>query len=261
MDLKLKNKTALVLGASQGLGEGIARELAAEGCHLILAARNIQALETIAAELRAEHGINAEVQAVDMTNLESVDNLCQHIKDRGDIDILLNNAGGPPPSLSTGVDSAVWQASVQALLFSVIQVTEACLEPMKIKGWGRVLTIASSGVVQPIPNLAVTNTIRSAIVGFSKTLSEEVAQFGITVNIIIPGKIDTSRVGQLDQARANRENKDLDDVRSALAAAIPTRRYGRVEEFAAAAVFLLSERASYTTGHMMRVDGGSIKGI
>ncbi|MEH6403657.1 MAG: SDR family oxidoreductase [Sneathiella sp.] len=261
MDLKLNNKTALVLGASQGLGEGIARELAAEGCNLLLAARNVQSLEAIAAELRAAHGIKAEIQAVDMTNLDSVNELCQLIKDRGDIDILLNNAGGPPPSLSTGVASAVWQASVQSLLFSVIQVTEACLEPMKTKGWGRVLTIASSGVVQPIPNLAVSNTVRSAIVGFSKTLSEEVAQFGITVNVIIPGKIDTSRVGQLDQARATRENKELKDVRTALAAAIPARRYGRVEEFAAAAVFLLSERASYTTGHMMRVDGGSIKGI
>lgn len=261
MDLKIKNKTALVLGASQGLGEGIARELAAEGCNLLLAARNVEGLEAIATELRSQHGVKVDVQAVDMTDTGSVETLCQTITDRGDIEILLNNAGGPPPSLSTGVADTVWQSSVQALLFSVIKVTETCLVGMKDKGWGRILTIASSGVVQPIPNLAVSNTVRSAIVGFSKTLSEEVAQFGITVNIIIPGKIDTSRVGQLDQARADRENKNLVDVRASLAAGIPTRRYGRVEEFAAAAVFLLSDRASYTTGHMMRVDGGSIKGI
>ena len=261
MDLKIKNKTALILGASQGLGEGIARELAAEGCNLLLAARNVDALENIGAQLRDQHGVTVDIQAVDMTDPNSVEALCQTISDRGDIDILLNNAGGPPPSLSTGVADSVWQASVQALLFSVIKVTETCLVAMKTKGWGRILTIASSGVVQPIPNLAVSNTVRSAIVGFSKTLSEEVAQFGITVNVIIPGKIDTSRVGQLDQARANRENKNLEDVRTALAAAIPARRYGRVEEFAAAAVFLMSDRASYTTGHMMRVDGGSIKGI
>ncbi len=261
MDLKIKNKTALVLGSSQGLGEGIARELAAEGCNLLLAARNVEALENIAAQLRDEHGVSVDIQAVDMTDRSSVEALCKTVVDRGDIDILLNNAGGPPPSLSTGVDDAVWQASVQALLFSVIKVTEACLSSMKTKNWGRILTIASSGVVQPIPNLAVSNTVRSAIVGFSKTLSEEVAQFGITVNIIIPGKIDTSRVGQLDQARADREQKNLKDVQASLAAAIPARRYGRVEEFAAAAVFLLSDRASYTTGHMMRVDGGSIKGI
>jgi len=261
VDLKIQNKTALVLGSSQGLGEGIARELAAEGCNLILAARNQQALTALAAELTEKHGIKAETMAIDMTDTTSVKNLCDTIKTRGDIEILLNNAGGPPPSLSTGVADEVWRNSVQSLLFSVIQVTEACLDGMKAKGWGRILTIASSGVVQPIPNLAVSNVVRSAIVGFSKTLSEEVAQFGITSNIIIPGKIDTGRVAQLDQARANREEKDLDDVRAALAKAIPARRYGRVEEFAAAAVFLLSDRASYTTGHMMRVDGGSIKSI
>lgn len=261
MDLKIQNKTALVLGSSQGLGEGIARELAAEGCNLILAARNQEALTALAAELTEKHGIKAETMAIDMTDTASVKNLCDTIKTRGDIEILLNNAGGPPPSLSTGVADEVWRNSVQSLLFSVIQVTEACLDGMKAKGWGRILTIASSGVVQPIPNLAVSNVVRSAIVGFSKTLSEEVAQFGITSNIIIPGKIDTGRVAQLDQARANREEKDLDDVRAALAKAIPARRYGRVEEFAAAAVFLLSDRASYTTGHMMRVDGGSIKSV
>jgi 3-oxoacyl-[acyl-carrier protein] reductase len=175
--------------------------------------------------------------------------------------MLLNNAGGPPPSPAIGVAQDVWKTSAQGLLFSLIQVTEAAVEGMRVKKWGRILAIGSSGVIQPIANLAVSNTIRGAMAGFCKTLAAEVAGDGITVNMILPGKIDTMRVVQLDTARAGRENKTLEEVRTAIAASLPARRYGRPEEFANVAAFLMSEPASYVTGQMTRVDGGMIASI
>ncbi len=261
MDLGLKGKTALVLGASQGLGEAIARGLAAEGCNIILASRSVDKLEKIAGELSKARGVKVDVEGVDMTDAQSVKALCKIVSERGDIDILVNNTGGPPPSASTGVDDETWDKAIQSLLRSVVRITEAALEGMRQRQWGRVLTIASSGVIQPIPNLALSNIVRGAIVGFSKTLSREVAGDGITVNLLIPGRIETARLGQLDKARAEREGKSIEEVREAFRGVIPAKRYGKPEEFADAAVFLASERAGYTTGHMFRVDGGMISNV
>ena len=261
MDLGLTGKTALILGASQGLGHAIATRLAEEGVDLVLCSRRLEVLEDVAKELSEKYGITVRCDAVDLGDTGAVEALCDRIRSDYKPDILLNNAGGPPPSPSLGVAPDVWKSSAQGLLFSLIQVTEAAVEAMAAKKWGRILTIGSSGVVQPIPNLAVSNTIRGAMAGFCKTLSAEVAGEGITVNIILPGKIDTARVGQLDTARASREGKSLDQVRTEIAASLPAKRYGRPEEFADVAVFLMSARAGYVTGQMTRVDGGMIRSI
>jgi 3-oxoacyl-[acyl-carrier protein] reductase len=261
MDLGIKGKTALVIGASQGLGQAIARGLAAEGANLVIASRSRDKLDALAGEINKASGVDVEVETVDMTDKASVAGLCESIAKRGDIDILINNAGGPPPSLSTGVDDEAWENALQSLLKSVVRITEAALEGMKQRTWGRVITIGSSGIIQPIANLALSNIARAAILGFSKTLAGEVAQFGITVNLVIPGRIETARLGQLDEARAKRTGTTVDDVREGFRNVIPARRYGRPEEFADAAVFLASERASYTTGHMFRVDGGMISNV
>lgn len=261
MDLGFKGKKALVMGSSQGLGAGIARSLAKEGCDLILTARRADVLATLAAEIRKESGVNVEVHPIDLTDTGAVSELCNKIRTEYVPDILINNGGGPPPSTSTGVSNEIWAQSVQVLLYSVIQISEAAVEGMRGKNWGRILTIASSGVQQPIPNLAVSNTVRSAVVGFSKTLASEVGKDGITVNVIIPGKIDTERVSMLDKAASERQNKPIEAVRTQFKANIPVGRYGKVEEFANVATFLVSEQASYVTGHMVRVDGGSIRGV
>ncbi|MFY0682736.1 MAG: SDR family oxidoreductase [Thalassovita sp.] len=261
MDLGITGKTALVLGASQGLGEAIAEKLAAEGANLVLVARNAEALEANATRLSKTHGIQAQGISVDLSDPEATAAFASRVRDEIKPDMLVANAGGPPPSVSTGVAQEVWQRSAQMLLFSIIQVTEAAVEAMREKKWGRVLAIGSSGVIQPIPNLAVSNTIRGAVAGFCKTLAGEVAGDGITVNMILPGKIDTARVGQLDTARAGREDKSLEQVRAEIAASLPIKRYGKPEEFASVAAFLLSEPAGYVTGQMTRVDGGMIRSI
>lgn len=261
MDLGLKGKTALILGASQGLGRAIAERLAAEGADLVLASRRLDVLQDVAAELSEKYGVTVHCDAVDLADTDALGGFCDRIRSDHKPDILLNNAGGPPPSPAIGVAPDVWKTSAQGLLFSLIQVTEAAVEGMRAKKWGRIVTIGSSGVIQPIPNLAVSNTIRGAMAGFCKTLSAEVAGDGITVNMILPGKIDTMRVGQLDTARAGREGKTVEEVRTQIAASLPAKRYGQPEEFANVAAFLMSEPASYVTGQMTRVDGGMIGSI
>jgi 3-oxoacyl-[acyl-carrier protein] reductase len=261
MDLGIAGKTALVLGASQGLGRAIAEGLAREGANLVLASRNGEALEELAGALSDAHGITATPAIVDLADPASVDEFCARIRTEFKPDILLNNAGGPPPSVSTGIAGETWQHAVQTLLLSIVSVTEAAVDGMKAGGWGRILAIGSSGVVQPIPNLALSNTIRGAVAGFCKTLAGEVAGDGITVNMILPGKIDTARVGQLDSARAKREGKTVEQVRTEIAASLPIKRYGQPSEFASVAVFLVSEPAGYVTGQITRVDGGMIRSI
>jgi 3-oxoacyl-[acyl-carrier protein] reductase len=261
VDLGLKGKKALVLGASRGLGRAIAHRLAEEGADVVVSARSADKLEALAAEIKAQHGVEASPVPCDMTDRASIDALIENIRINIKPDILINNSGGPPPSGAIGVTDEVWRNSAEALMFSVIRITEAAIENMHEKKWGRILTVASSGVIQPLPNLAVSNTIRSAIVGFSKTLAGEVAKDGITVNLIVPGKIDTERVGELDTARAKREDKTLDEVRAAIRATLPAQRYGTPEEFAGVAAFLVSEPAAYITGQMTRVDGGMIRAV
>lgn len=261
MDLGITGKNALVLGASQGMGEAIARALAENGCNVIVGSRNAEKLDKLVSEIQADHGVTAEAYAIDLSDGESVSQLCAKISNDWQIDVLLNNAGGPPPSPSTGVSDEVWAASIQALLMSTIRITEAAVEGMKERGWGRILTVASSGVVQPIPNLSVSNTVRAAVAGFTKSLSNEVAGNGVTVNMILPGRIDTERCKAIDRNTSEKLSISIEETQARSHATIPAGRYGTVEEFADVAAFLLSARASYVTGSLIRVDGGSIKGI
>lgn len=173
----------------------------------------------------------------------------------------MNNTGGPAPSLAADTPTETWRREFEAMVASVIAITGAVLPSMRGRGWGRVITSASSGVVTPIPNLAVSNTLRSALVGWSKRLAREVARDGVTVNVVAPGRIVTARVRALDEARAAREGRTAEDVAGRSAADIPIGRYGRPEEYGSVVAFLASVQASYVTGSLIRVDGGLIPSI
>jgi 3-oxoacyl-[acyl-carrier protein] reductase len=256
MDLGLTGRHALVLGASRGLGAAIARVLAIEGARVTAAARSIQDIETWRAELPPDVAARVRSLALDTTRRVQIE---QAAIAAGAVDILVNNGGGPPPGGASVHSPATWLAQFEAMAANLFHLTQLLLPSMQEKGWGRIITVSSSGVVQPIPNLALSNGVRAAVVGWSKTLATEVAAQGITVNVVLPGRIHTARVDQLDAVAARKQDRSVEDIAMASAASIPAGRYGRPEEFADTVAFLASERASYITGATIRVDGGLIR--
>jgi 3-oxoacyl-[acyl-carrier protein] reductase len=260
MDLGIKGKRALVLASSQGLGLGIATKLCEEGANVVISGRNGDKLAAVAEKLNADCAGSADYVVVDLSDADAAKTLYAAAKDKlGGVDILVNNTGGPPPGSVDTPDTELWRQQIDTMLVRIIEITNLCVEDMKAAGWGRVLTVASSGVIQPIFNLAMSNTIRSAIVGWNKSLSNEIAADGITVNMLLPGRIATDRLKQLDQANAEKLGKSLEEVSAAAQATIPAGRYGTPEEFGNVGAFLCSEPASYMTGGLIRCDGGAIK--
>lgn len=258
MDFGLKGKTALVLGASRGLGEASARELAREGVQVFAAARNA---DRIAAWSAAGAGdLPVTPVAVDLADPASVAALIADMKDR-QIDILVANGGGPAPGPAMGQADGAWSAAFDAMAAPLIRIADVLLPGMLDRGWGRIVTIGSSGVIAPIPNLALSNGVRAALAGWSKSLAAEVAGRGVTVNMVLPGRIATDRVRELDEGRAAREGTDIAAVEAASRATIPAGRYGTPQEFAAVVAFLASARAGYVTGSMIRVDGGMLRNL
>ena len=261
MDLGLNNKVALVHGAGGGLGSAVARALAAEGATVIVSDINSEMLERTCDAIEAAGG-KAIGKNWDLGQLGLFKQWHNDIVDEvGPVDVLFNNTGGPPPSLVQNVDRGVWEQHFSEMVLSVVTMTDLVLPHMKKQGWGRVITSASSGVVAPIANLGLSNALRSALVGWSKTLAREVGPDGITSNVIIPGRIATARIVSLDEAKAGRENRSYDSVVSESTGSIPVKRYGKPDEYGATATFLASEQASYITGSIIRVDGGLIASI
>ena len=261
MDLGIRGKTALVLGASSGLGRAMALALAREGCNVAIGARREDALTAVAGEI-TDAGAKALPLIWDLADLDSIEAHVSTVERAlGGIDILVNNTGGPPPTKAEGQDADVWLRNFQTMVLSIIKLTDRVLPGMRDRRWGRVLTSTSAGVVTPIPNLALSNALRSSLVGWSKTLSREVAADGVTVNVIIPGRISTDRIGQLDRNRAEREGLSVEQVQADSLKSIPMGRLGDPEEYGAVAAFLCSARASYVTGTMVRVDGGQIPNV
>jgi len=262
MDLGINGKRALVLASSQGLGLGIAARLCQEGVNVLLCGRVEEKLAAAAKALTDAGSGTAHYAVVDLSDSDAALALHAAATEKlGGVDILVNNTGGPPQGTVDTPDSDLWRAQIDTMLIRVIEITNLCVADMKKSGWGRVLTVASSGVVQPIPNLAMSNTIRSSLVGWSKSLSNEVASHGITVNMLLPGRIRTDRLKQLDAATAARTGKSVEEVSASEQALIPAGRYGTVEDFGNVGAFLCSEAASYVTGGLIRCDGGSIRGV
>lgn len=255
MKIDLGGKRALVLGASGGLGSAIAKGLAEAGATVAISGRSGEKLR--AAVPAAAHAI-----VIDLTTPDAGQAIARQVLEAmGSVDILVNNSGGPPPSSALATSPDVWRAQFDAMVVSLMILTERLIPGMRERRWGRIITVASSGVVAPIPNLAVSNALRSALLGWSKTLATEVAADGITANLILPGRIATSRVTALDQAAATRTGKSVEAIEKAALATIPVGRYGSPEEFAAVAVFLASQQASYVTGSTIRVDGGMLRNV
>lgn len=261
MELDLTGKTALVLGAGGGLGSAIARTFAREGAQVALADINGDAAEAVAAQLRAE-GARALSLAWDLADLAAIDgNIARIEQELGPVDILLNNTGGPPPTPVSGQPQDVWAQYFQSMVLSVIAITDRVLPGMRERGFGRILTSASSGVIAPIPNLGLSNALRSSLVGWSKTLAREVGRDGVTSNVLIPGRVATARTRFLDEQKAKREGRPIEQVSADSAAAIALGRYGDPQEYADVAVFLASARAAYVTGSVIRVDGGLVASV
>ncbi|TYB87632.1 SDR family oxidoreductase [Oceaniovalibus sp. ACAM 378] len=262
MDLGLNGKRALVMSSSRGLGLGCARALAAEGCHVLLTGRSGDKLAEHAAEITAKGPGKADFITADLTDKAAVDTLAKAAQRvLGGVDILVNNTGGPPPGRMVDVDTEVLAFQFDTMVMNVVELTARLLPGMREQGWGRVITIGSSGVIQPIPNLGLSNAIRSALVGWSKSLSNDVAGDGVTVNMLLPGRIHTERLDELDAGAAKRTGKTLEETREASKAEIPAGRYGTPEEFGAVAAFLASAQAGYVTGGLIRCDGGAIKSV
>ena len=243
------------------MGEAIARTLAAEGCNLIVGARNAEKINALASDIAAGCGVDAEPYVIDLSDKAAVAALCEKVRADFKPDILVYNTGGPPPSRALGVEEKVWESAVQSLLLSGIALCDAAIPHMREQKWGRILTIASSGVVQPIPFIAVSNTVRSGFAAYSKSLADQVASDGITVNMLLPGQIETARAAGVDKATAEREGLPIEEVTARSMAGIPAGRRGTPQEFADVAAFMASEKASYVTGSMIRIDGGHIKGL
>lgn len=261
MDLGLEGRRALVLSAGGGIGSAVAVALAREGAELFLADINEGALAAAVRRIEDEGGV-AHSYVFDLASPEQTSEaMSKMLSAAASIDILFNNTGGPAPGPADGQPRESWEKAFGAMVLPVIAITDRVLPGMRENGWGRIITTTSSGVVAPIANLGLSNTARLSLLGWSKTLAKDVARDGVTVNVLVPGRIGTARTRFLDGVKASREQRDVSLVELESAASIPVGRYGRPEEYADVATFLASEKASYITGTVVRVDGGLIQSI
>ncbi len=270
MDLGIAGKTALVAASTGGLGLAVARALAAEGVRVAIVGRRRDRAKEIVAELQAAYGsgslgargFDAVAIEADLTTPEGIECAVeQTVADLGPIDILVLNGPGPKPGAAASLSSDDIAAAFDLLVKPHHALVTHVLTGMRERRWGRILAIGSSGVTAPLPNLAVSNTGRAALAGYLKTLAAEVALDEVTVNLLLPGRIATDRVTQLDHAAAKRRGTTLEDIQLESRKTIPARRYGEPAEFGAAAAFLCSAPASYITGVALRCDGGLIRSL
>jgi 3-oxoacyl-[acyl-carrier protein] reductase len=257
MDLKLAGKTALVLGGSKGLGRGVADALAGEGVAVAVVSRGKEAVDKATAEIKASGG-RAIGLVGDTSNWASIETVAKSARQElGPIDILLNNTGGPPPTRVIGTAPDLWEAQFQSMVLVFFKLTEILLPEMRERKWGRIINVASESVVQPIPQIAISNTLRGAVIGWAKTLAGEVARDGVTVNTLLPGAFATDRVLGVQRAQGVTQEQAMERI----ARNIPVGRMGTAAEFGAMAAFIASPLAGYITGSMIRLDGGSIRSI
>ena len=259
MDLGLRGKRALVVGSSYGMSNEIARTLAAEGANIILTARSGDILKKEAADIQDQFGVRVEAIACDLSKENEIDQVIDFALDRfNGIDIQFNNCGGPPRLLPSEADDILWREWFDLIMISAIRMTNGTLPGMRERGWGRILSMTSSNIFLAATENVLSSSLRMSLVGWSKALSNEVAGDGVTVNCLVPGRIETERVIQGDIARAKRAGVSAADIKAKMVAEAPMGRDGTVQEMADAAVLLCSEQARYITGSAIKVDGGRI---
>lgn len=262
MDLGLTGRVALLAASSKGLGRAVAEELAAEGCSLVLCARGEAALRATAEAIAQRYGVPVQAIPADVGKPGEAERVCREgIARFGQIDILLTNSGGPPAGPFESLTPEAWEQATALVLHSVVEFCRVVLPGMKERRWGRILNVTSIAAKQPVDNLMLSNSIRAAVIGFARTLANEAAPFGVTVNNLIPGFTRTDRMVELSEVSARKEGITPEQALARYTATIPMGRMGEPREFAALAAFLASERASYITGQSMAVDGGWIRAL
>lgn len=257
MDLGISGRVAVVAAASQGLGKASAQALAKEGAKVAILSRRQEELDKVAKEIGAALPV-----ACDLSKAESIEAAISRVRDElGSVSILVNNCGGPPAGTFDSIIEQQWADAFQQVFMSALRLTRAVLPMMRAAKWGRIVNIVSSSVEQPIPGLIVSNALRPALAGWAKTLAGEVAADGILVNSVAPGRILTARTEVLDRAAAEKSGRPIEEIRAERLVAVPLKRYGAPEEFGWTVAYLASERASYATGSVLRVDGGAISAL
>jgi len=260
MELHIKGKTVLVTAASMGIGRATAELFIKEGCKVAICSRNKENLIKTAQEIKTQFGIEPMWIVCDIDKLSDIENTIHSVrKNYGDIDILVNNCGGPIPGFFEDLSDENWTNAYEQILLSAVRFSRLVLPGMKSKNWGRIINITSLSVKQPVENLILSNSIRSAVTAFAKTLSNQIGRYNITVNNVAPGYTLTSRLYELAVNRAKISGDSHEHVLASMANEVPLKRLARPDEVGSLILFLASEHASYITGSTIAVDGGVIK--
>ena len=262
MNLNLKNKNAIVCASSQGLGKAAAIDLAKEGVNLAICSRDQEKIDKAKEEIlqKTEHNIKVIALKADLDSLEDIQIFLQEVEQSlGEVDILVNNTGGPPPSTFEQISDEDWQNAFNSTMMSAIRLSRALVPNMKKKEWGRIINISSVSVKTPVNGLFLSNSLRMGVLGWAKALADELAAYGITVNTVCPGYTRTERVEAILESQSSSSGLSKEEIEKTIADNIPMKRVGEAEDLAGLITFLASEKANYMTGLAVQVDGGSAR--
>ena len=262
MDIGLKDKTVLITASSTGIGKAVAEIFAQEGCKIAISSRSKDNLLSAARELKEKYAVEPLWSVCDLNKQKDIENTFAAVtRQFGTVDILVNNCGGPAPGLFQQLEEEDWNFAYEQILLSVVRFSKLVLPGMMANNWGRIINLTSITVKQPIDNLVLSNSFRAGVTGFTKSLSNEVAKFNITVNNVAPGMTLTRRLYELAVVEAKEKGKSHEEILVEMAKRVPLNRLARPEEIASMVVFLASKQASYVTGNTIQVDGGYVKSI